>query len=206
MVLKWELLSQQQHSLWRDQVLNCGRLVRTNFQPKWFHFGLAVARNLHSKAFTLLLHDHMLKVGTSFAKNTGIYLDFVETANTQDGWYLWCSICMNLNAVLKKCLVISYCPTISSYVYIMYYVLINFWLCYVIKFTWRIQQRWKTFDATVRRAVCPFLTLKKKLGLKNFCKQFQVFWGWIHSLTDHQGADSSINLSKSTKPLSERER
>lgn len=46
--------------------------------------------------------------------------------------------------------------------YITYYVLINFWLCYVIKFTWRIQQRWKTFDATVVRGACPFLTLKKK--------------------------------------------
>ena len=75
------------------------------------------------------------------------------------------------------------------------YVLINFWLCYVIKFTWMIQQRWKTFDATVRRGFCPFLTLKKKNS-----------WAWIDSLTSAMGRRSLINLSKSTKPLSERER
>jgi len=101
-------------------------------------------------------------------KNTGIYFDFVETGNTRDGWYLWCSICINLNAVFKKCLVISYCPTVSSCVYVYIYVLINFWLCYVIKFTWMIQQRWKTFDATVRIGFCPFLTLKNKFQALNW--------------------------------------
>ena len=105
-------------------------------------------------------HRFSISLDVFCKKNTGIYFDFVETDNTRDGWYLWCSICINLNAVFKKCLVISYCPTVSSCVYVYIYVLINFWLCYVIKFTWMIQQRWKTFDATVRIGFCPFLTLK----------------------------------------------
>jgi len=40
-------------------------------------------------------------------------------------------------------------------------------------------------------------------GEKN---QFQESWGWIDSLTSAMGRRSLINLSKSTKPLSERER
>jgi len=64
--------------------------------------------------------------------------------------------------------VISYCPTVSSCVYVYIYVLINFWLCYVIKFTWMIQQRWKTFDATVRIGFCPFLTLKNSFQALNW--------------------------------------
>jgi len=77
-----------------------------------------------------------------------------------------CSICsLHLNAVLKKCLV-AIRTIVQQYqvVCILYNVLINFWLCYVIKFTWRIQQRWKTFDATVSpRGFCPFLTILTKL-------------------------------------------
>ena len=94
-------------------------LVRTKFQPKWYPFGLAVAGNSYSKAYYIAFPW----VWTSFAKkNTGIYFDFVETANMRDGWCLWCSICINLNAVFKKCLVISYCPTVSSCVYVYIYM------------------------------------------------------------------------------------
>ena len=63
-------------------------------------------------------HRFSISLDVFCKKNTGIYFDFVETDNTRDGWYLWCSICINLNAVFKKCLVISYCPTVSSCVYI----------------------------------------------------------------------------------------
>jgi len=54
-------------TLKRDQPLN--------FQSKRHPFGLAVARNLHSKAFTSLFYDHVLEVERCFAKNTGIYFD-----------------------------------------------------------------------------------------------------------------------------------
>jgi hypothetical protein len=108
-----------------------------------------------------------------------------------------CSICsLHLNAVLKKCLV-AIRTIVQQYqvVCILYNVLINFWLCYVIKFTWRIQHRWKTFDATVSpRCLCPFLTI---LGWK--------FWRLILDRSS-MSRSSSINLSKSTKPLSEREK
>jgi len=107
-----------------------------------------------------------LWVWTFLQMNTGIYFDFVETANMRDGWYLWCSLLYQ-----SKCRILEMfgdqllSNSIMLCVYI--YVLINFWLCYVIKFTWMIQQRWKTFDATVRRGFCPFLTLEKKTNFRN---------------------------------------
>jgi hypothetical protein len=54
-----------------------------NFQSKLHPFGLAVARNLHSKAF--LHRFSMIKV---LQEILGSILTFVETANTQDGWFL----------------------------------------------------------------------------------------------------------------------
>jgi len=59
---------------------------RPNFQSKWHPFGLAVAKNLHSKAFSMTV---CLKFGGVLQKKTGgSNLAFVETANnTQDGWF-----------------------------------------------------------------------------------------------------------------------
>lgn len=65
------------------------QIVKPNFQSKWHPFGLAVARNLHSKAFTSLFYDLCLKLGGLLQKILGSILMFVETANTQVGWFLW---------------------------------------------------------------------------------------------------------------------
>jgi len=172
-VLKWELLSQQQHLLWRDQLLDWDPGIqwapcKDQFSTKVISVWFGSSKKFTFQGFYIAFQWPCAKSWDVFCKKYRDPFWLCRTGNTQDGWCLWCSICKNLNAVLKKCLGTSYCPTVSSYVYIIYYVLINFWLCYVTKFTWRIQQRWKTFDATVRRGVCPFITLEKNSGLKKF--------------------------------------